>query len=82
MIWDVRAYRWLENYREAKKYFEVEGNLWIPVDYVTEKGVALGRWLANQRDIYNRKKLKSKPLTNEQIGMLEGIGICWGKRVG
>lgn len=82
MIWDVRAHRWLENYREAKKYFEVEGNLWIPVDYVTEKGVALGRWLANQRDIYNRKKLKSKPLTNEQIGMLEGIGICWGKRVG
>lgn len=79
MIWDVRAHRWMENYREAKKYYEANGNLQIPVDYITEKGITLGRWLANQRDIYNRKKLKSKPLTENQIALLDGIEICWGR---
>ena len=77
MIWDVREYRWNVNYQAAKEYFKAHGNLQVPVNYVTENDICLGRWVANQIKIYNGMKSGSMPLTAEQVTQLEAIGIIW-----
>lgn len=80
---------WEANYLEAKDYYEANGNLMVPPEYVTETGFRLGRWIGVQRAIY--RKVKGH-LTNEQgdlpkgaeaglsatrIRKLEEIGMCW-----
>ncbi len=77
MIWNVREYRWNENYEAAKAYFAEHGNMDIPHNYVNEQGIALGTWLRNQRDIYSGNKENSVPLTQEQIKKLEALHIQW-----
>ena len=66
----------------AKKYYEYYGNLKIPQRFKTingidydEDGIALGMWIAIQKQAYNGKgKFK---ITKEQIRLLEEIGIVW-----
>ena len=77
MIWDVREHRWNQNYREAKKYYKIHGNLQVPVNYVTESGLFLGRWVANQIKIHNNRKENAAELTPLQEQLLEEIGIVW-----
>ncbi len=49
---------WNKKYKLAKAYFEHHGNLEIPIDYKTlngyeyTEGIALGRWITNQRQTY------------------------------
>lgn len=77
MIWDVHDYRWRVNYKEAKRYYDTYGNLSIPINYVTQNGVALGRWVANQIRNHNQEKTNAAKLTTVQERMLEAIGIVW-----
>jgi len=77
MIWDVREYRWNANYQEAKKYYKKHGDLQIPVNYVTESGLFLGRWVANQIKTHNNVKSNAAELTPLQEQLLEEIGIVW-----
>ena len=46
MIWDRNGEKWEEYFREAQRYYLEHGELEVPVKYVTENGVPLGRWLA------------------------------------
>ena len=73
---------WKNKYNLAKKYYEYYGNLKIPQRFKTingidydEDGIALGMWIAIQKQAYNGKgKFK---ITKEQIRLLEEIGIVW-----
>ena len=71
-------------YELATKYYEYHGNLAIPQRFLTlngyeynKDGIALGRWLVNQRQFYKRNEL-----ADERIKLLENIGIEWnGKNI-
>lgn len=66
------AKAWERNYEEAKKYFEQHGDLSIPGSYKTKDGIKLNAWIQRQRQI----KLKNR-LSNEQIELLDQIGMKW-----
>lgn len=66
--------KWNAGYEEAKRYYEAQGNLDVPVEYITDTGFNLGDWLANHR---GKSEIK---LTKERQAMLDAIGMVWNKR--
>ena len=77
MIWK-KPDSWEARYALAKAYFDTHGNLNVPGDY-TANGVWLGKWLNEQKQIYQGKR-KGKQLTADQIERLNEIGMSWGHR--
>ena len=78
---------WMYKYSLAKVYFEHHENLEIPIDYktlngyeYTEEGIALGSWIANQRQTY--KGHNTQKITETQIKLLEKIRMKWFLKVG
>ena len=75
---------WLENYHIALEYYELNNNL-NPSQYSTSsREVKLYRWLKTQQKAYKNRMIpeehrnfKVKPLTNEQVALLENIGMVW-----
>ena len=63
---------WDEMYEIARGYYEHQGNLLVPIQYVSEENIKLGAWIANQR-----KQYKTGKLTKDRIELLEKIGIVW-----
>ena len=78
---------WIEKYNLAKAYFEYYGNLEIPTVFKTtngheydENGIALGMWIANQRNAY--KGTCRQKITPTQIKLLEEIGMkCFNNSI-
>lgn len=68
MIWDVFSEVWLEMYLQAKAYYDHNGNLEVPRNYVAENGKRLDSWIYKMR----RKRAS---LSDEQIRMLDAIGF-------
>ena len=73
---------WMSNYNLVKKYYNHYGNLKMPQNFKTtnginydENGIALERWIRTQKQAYNGKG--SSKITEEQIRLLEDIGIVW-----
>ncbi len=62
--------QWKERYCSAERYYKTYGNLKIPVTYVTEDGLLLGRWVGRQREKY-----KKHALSREQKELLLKIGF-------
>ncbi len=80
MYWGNRYDRqWNEVYSAAKHYFEANGNLNVPVAYVSPEGYALGKWVRRQRYARLRPKKNSSALTAERIVLLDVIGMQWEK---
>ena len=84
----VRVYRQLSRaadaawdvfYEAARAYAAEHGDLAAERSYTTEQGVALGRWLENQRRI--RAGQREGRLTEAQIEKLDGLGIEWKQRL-
>ena len=75
MTWKVFDTRWEQGYALAAAYAQKHGNLDVPRDYKTADGKTLGRWLQNQEQAYEQKKLSA-----DQITRLEMIGMQWGSR--
>lgn len=69
MIWSVPEAQWEEGFSEAEKYYKENGNLRIPVKYISDTGYKVGVWIASQR--------KKDQLTPEQINRLNQIGMIW-----
>ncbi len=75
MSWNAFDAKWEQGYGLAVEYAAENGNLNVPVSYVTLEGQKLGLWLCNQRAAYLNGKLSS-----DQISRLETIGMYWGNR--
>lgn len=67
---------WERYFSAAKEYYAEHGNLKIPVDFVSKKGLNLGSWIANLRN-YRNNGVRSAYLTDERIDMLDEIGMVW-----
>ncbi len=65
---------WERNYEAAFLYSVQNGHLRVPARYVTEDGLALGKWISNQRTKYRNK---SNDLSAEQIEQLNNIAMVW-----
>lgn len=70
----VLTYSWDTMFLEAKEYYVENGDLFVPLRYITEKGYSLGRWVRTQRT--NRRK-GDPSLTEERIEKLDTIGMSW-----
>lgn len=79
MIWDVSDTLWERNYKAAKAYYKIHGNLEVPLTYVTKDGIKLGIWLNNVRRIHNGK-ITGRKLTREQVESLNEIGMSWSPK--
>ena len=80
MHWGSRYDRqWNEVYGAAKRYFEANRNLNIPVAYVSPEGYALGKWVRRQQYAYQNPAKSNSILSPERIEQLEEIGMQWEK---
>ena len=93
MVWSVEKgqfdrkknhVKWMENYEKAKKYYQKHSNLLVPARYICEDGTQLGQWISAQRVAYKNRTLPKEernnnfsPLTDEQVKLLEKIGMVW-----
>ncbi len=76
MIWEAsHTDSWNVRYELAKKFFELNGHLEVPHNYI-EDGIWLNKWLNDQRQIFHNQ-VNNKALTNKQITKLEAIGMDW-----
>ena len=78
MVWDDNEAQWQNNFYKAAKYYDEEGHLNVPVNYIAEDGFELGRWLTNLRAA--RRGNSKQKLTDKQIMHLDAIGMCWENR--
>ena len=98
MVWSVEKgqfdrkknhVKWMENYEKAKKYYQKHSNLLVPARYICEDGTQLGQWISAQRVAYKNRTLPKEernntrvPLTDEQVKLLEDIGMVWSVEKG
>lgn len=77
MEWNyIRDFDWEDHFQEAKKYFEMNGHLKVPANYVSDTGFKLGSWISNIRN--KRKAHKdSASVSPERIARLDSIGMIW-----
>ncbi|MCD7746588.1 MAG: Helicase associated domain protein [Lachnospiraceae bacterium] len=79
MVWESSLDQlWEKNYSAAKAYYEEHGDLDVTWDFVTEDGIHLGEWLNSIRS-FEKAGARQKYLTRERIGLLNEIGMIWGK---
>ncbi len=77
MFWGNRhAESWETNYRAAEKYYRTHGDLDLTSGYITEDGLALGKWVVELR---RQRKQGTASLTPERIARLDAIGMVWDK---
>ena len=60
---------WEEMFELAKKYYFEHNDLRVPQKYVTEEGLRLGSWIANQRNLTSPNSEKGQ--------LLLSIGMVW-----
>ena len=65
---------WYKAFLEAKDYYHTNGNLIVPVGYITSTGLDLCKWIRRQRQ---SEKGNVRPITYEQISLLDSIGMIW-----
>ena len=80
IYWGNRNDRqWNEVYGAAKRYFEANGNLDVPVAYISPEGCALGKWVRRQQYAYRNPEKSNAILSQERIELLDAIGMQWEK---
>lgn len=80
IYWENRNDRqWNEVYGAAKRYFEANGDLDVPVAYVSPEGYALGKWVRRQQYAYRNPEKSNAILSQERIELLDAIGMQWEK---
>ena len=80
IYWGNRNDRqWNEVYGAAKRYFEANGDLDVPVAYVSPEGYALGKWVRRQQYAYRNPEKSNAILSQERIELLDAVGMQWEK---
>ena len=69
----VLVRKWMTYYEEAKRFFEENGHLTVPHNYVAND-LKLGVWVSSQRESYQIGRL-----SEEQINLLNDIGMSWDR---
>ncbi len=76
MRWDtLYEARWREAFEAAKRYYEIHGNLSIPMGYETREGIRLGAWVQRQKQRWKNGKHND----SVQYEILSEIGMFAGK---
>ena len=70
---------WDAWYEDAKRYYELHGDLLVPMKYVTPEGYRLGQWIYCMRRRYHGAP-RTAPLYGDEIARLERIGMVWRLR--
>ncbi len=73
--WEPYTEKWMKKYRAAEKFYQAEGHLKVPADFITEDGTKLGMWLASQR-----QAMRGNPnylMNPERKRLLDAIGMDW-----
>jgi tetratricopeptide (TPR) repeat protein len=65
---------WRRKYSQVEEFFKKQGNIDIPQGYHSSDGSAIGQWMNVQR-----KYRKAGKLTDEQIELLDRLGMRWDK---
>ena len=68
---------WEKAYLKAKEYAQKNGDLEIPLNYVTPDGTQLGKWIRRQRYARQCPEKSNAVLTTERIARLNAIGMVW-----
>ena len=72
---DTLTTSWDVMYDQAKKYYDLNGNLNVPRRYKTPEGYSLGSWVFTQRKVYHGEQFGV--LGQERIARLNAIGMIW-----
>ena len=72
MSWQRDISRWEEGYLHAEEYYKNNLNLDPKAEYLSEDGFPLGRWIASQRNKYQKGKL-----SDIKISKLEKLRMNW-----
>ncbi|MCI8280164.1 MAG: DNA/RNA helicase [Lachnospiraceae bacterium] len=74
MIWESKwDVSWEKSYDAAVRYQKSHGDLNIPVAYITQEGIRLGKWIRRQRE-------SKGAISRERRQKLDFIGMEWGER--
>lgn len=68
---------WYLMYEKLREYYEIYGNINVPIYYKTPDGTQLGHWLSNLRSSYKNPQLGNIRLNSNKIKLLEELGIDW-----
>ncbi len=71
MTWSQIDFLFERNYVAAMEYYRENGDLLVPVEYISKDGIRLGRWIANLRN------KKGGALSSSQKQRLDEIGMAW-----
>ncbi len=71
MIWDTGD-SWEIRYSLAQKYYKEHGDLEVPPYYKAENDIWLGKWVSDQRQLYNKGNLDA-----DKYRRLNAIGMRW-----
>lgn len=75
----LRKLSWSEKLQLLREYKEQHGDCDVPFEYLTPSGVALGRWVDNQRGEYRRREgRRISALGPQRIKELEELGFDFG----
>ena len=78
MQWETKYdLLWRDSYLAAKEYYQKHGSLEMSVEYTTENGIRLGKWVRRQQYAYQHPEKSNVTLTPERIRLLEQIGMQW-----
>ena len=69
---------WETYYIAAKQWYQENGNLRVPKNYVTASGLTLGSWIQTQRRVYTGTVTGN--LTEEKVRKLNEISMIWDVR--
>lgn len=69
---------WETYYIAAKQWYQENGNLRVPKNYVTASGLTLGSWIRTQRRVYTGTVTGN--LTEKKVRKLNEIGMIWDVR--
>ena len=80
MCWGSRYdCQWNESYQAAKRYFGANGNLDVPVAYISPEGYAFGKWVRRQQYARRNPEKSNAILSPQRIVLLDAIGMQWEK---
>lgn len=80
-VWDGRhTTAWEKSYQAAIEYKNKHGNLDIPVAYITDDGLRLGRWIRHQREAYYTTLSDARKKKLDQFGMVWEKADPWEQK--